>query len=205
VADSEERGGLDDLYNQGLLTDDEHRHAVERITAHDETDDSERHDSGRRQMPRLMRFWPIVALLVGIGLIIFAIVGTGGGGTSKQPGLEVDGAVVISHGENGAAPNDTSVQPGASFGAGGFNVGQGCHTISGFIDIASGASVQITDASGKTLVRTALKAGVFDQNADCVFGFTAAVPKVSGYSIKIAQRNPVSYSQAEIGRPQLIL
>jgi hypothetical protein len=202
VSDSDESAGLEELYNQGLLTDDEHQHAVDRLSTRD--------DGGRRGMPRLIRFWPVLALLVGIGLIIFAVVGTGGGGggTTKQPGIAVNGVVVISVSDNGAVPDDSTVRPGAQFNVTdpGFAIGKGCHTSTGFSDVTTGASVEITDANGKKLVTTTLKPGVYDSNADCVFGFTAAVPKRASYTIKLAQRNPLTYSQAEMAKgPQLSL
>lgn len=194
---------LDELYNQGLLTDAERDDAVRRMSSRDSVEDGR--PAGRRQMPRLVAFWPVLALLVGIGLIIFAIVGTGGGsGTTKQPGIAVNGAVVIPLKEDGAKPAGP-VPPQPTFGSGSFNVGQACVTLPGFADIKEGAAVIITDASGAQVATTTLKPGVYDTQADCVFGFATAVPKKSGYSIKIAQRNPVSFSQSEIGEPQLIL
>src|SRR5437764_1244607 len=90
VSDSEEHsndlGQLEDLYDQGLLTDDEHQDALRRVSSR--SDGGAGHDdveASRRRMPRLFAFWPVLALLVGVGLIIFAIIGTssgGGGGTT---------------------------------------------------------------------------------------------------------------------------
>jgi hypothetical protein len=202
VSDSNEPGeldDLDDLYNQGLLTDDEHQKARDRLSSRDG-------GSGRRGMRRLVPFWPVAALLVGVALIVFAILGTGGGKKTPatEPGIEVHGAVVISMQDQSALPDDPTVQQGAKFGTGGYNIGKGCHTVSGFVDIARGATVEITPSSGQK-VSTKLIAGVYDSNADCVFGFTAAVPKEPSYTIRIAQRNPVPYQQSEIANPQLNL
>lgn len=200
---SNERGQLDDLYDQGLLTDDEHRDAVRRVSS---PADDDYDGSARRRLPRIVAFWPVLALLVGIGLIIFAIIGTGSkSGSTKEAGLAVNGAVVILQKDNGAAP-DEAVAPNTQFQHGGFDVGKGCHTLSGFADIKSGATVVIADSSGAQVATTTLKPGVYDTNADCVFGFTTAVPKKSGYTIKVADRNAVPYSQSEIvSNPQLIL
>lgn len=198
---SSERGTLDELYDQGLLTDAEHHDAVRRVSSREDTGAG---GSTGRRMPRLVAFWPVLALLVGIGLIIFAIVGTGGGGTTKQPGIAVDGTVIIPLKDEGAKPAGP-VPPQPTFGSGAFNVGQACVTLPGFADIKEGATVIITDAAGAQVATTTLKAGVYDTQADCVFGFTTAVPKKNGYTVKIAQRNPVTFSQSEITAPQLIL
>lgn len=204
MSDSNEPGeldDLDDLYNQGLLTDDEHQNARDRLSSRDG-------GGGRRGVRRLLPFWPVAALLLGVALIVFAIVGTGGGtkGPATQPGIEVHGAVVISLKDQSALPDDTTVRQGATFNTTdpGFAIGKGCHTVSGFSDIARGATVEIIPSSGQK-VTTTLIAGVYDSNADCVFGFTAAVPKESSYTIRIAQRNPVPYKQSEIANPQLNL
>lgn len=204
MSDSDELGELDDLYNQGLLTDEERQRAMDRLAAR------EQRGGARRRLPRLISLWPIAALLVGVGLIIFAVLGTGGGKSTKTTaGIEVSGNVVILVSDNSALPDDPTVPQGATFNvtAPGYGVGKGCHTVTagGFQDIASGAPVVINSSDGTKLATTALKPGVYDTNADCVFGFTAAVVKTASYSIRIAQRNPVPFSQKEIASPQLIL
>lgn len=217
MSDREELGELDDLHKQGLLTAEEHRAAVDRVTSRDggyegdNTGDSAGAPGGGRDGrglgARVLAFWPLLALLVGVALIIFAIVGTGSSGkkTVKEAGIVVNGAVIIKQSDSASLPDDPTVKPGATFGTGGYNVGKGCHTTSGFGDIAGDAPVIITDGSGNVILRTTLKSGVYDLNADCVFGFTGVVPKEDGYTIKVAQRNPLPYKQSEIGQPQLIL
>jgi hypothetical protein len=142
--------------------------------------------------------WPLVLAAGGIGLIVWALVG--GSGTAKTP---VNGLIAIV--DHQSVVPDQAVPNGSAFGTGGYALGKPCHTLSGYPDIATGAPVVITDAAGKTLARTSLRAGVFDVNADCVFGFVTSVPKSDTYQIKVGQRDAVTYPAAAITHPQLSL
>jgi hypothetical protein len=153
----------------------------------------------RRQLPTwAMITWPLVLAAGGIGLIVWALVG--GSGTAKTP---VNGLIAIV--DHQSVVPDQAVPDGSAFGTGGYALGKPCHTLSGYPDIATGAPVVITDAAEKTLARTNLRAGVFDVNADCVFGFVTSVPKSDTYQIKVGQRDAVTYPAAAITHPQLSL
>jgi hypothetical protein len=199
VADREELDQIDNLHAQGMLTDDEYAQARERVLAREELG---------RAAPRGGPNWLLVGLaaiaVAGVALIIVALVAGGGSSTSTQPGIRVNGVVAITD-HNSVLPDDPNVVQGQHFGSGGYDLGKPCHALSGYQDIVAGANVVISDGAGKTLTTTQLRAGVYDANADCVFGFTAAVKKVDAYQGKIGQRDPVPYSQKEIANPQLIL
>ena len=143
-----------------------------------------------------------VLALAGVALVIVALVG--GGSSSGGSHITVNGIVVITE-HTSVYPDDPTVQNGQQFGTGGYNVGKGCHALTGYQDIATGANVVITGSGGTQLAATKLRAGVFDTNADCVFGFTATINKSSSYEIKIGQRDPVQYPAGSIASPQLVL
>ena len=81
-----------------------------------------------------------------------------------------------------------------------------CKTTEGYSDIASGASVVISDDKANTLAITDLGAGNFDANGVCVFDFTASVPAGKGfYGISVTHRGTVKFSEADVRHPALTL
>jgi hypothetical protein len=204
VAERDELEELESMRADGVLTDAEYGEARDRVLAREDIARLDADDPGqRRRQPNWLLIGLAVIAVAGIGLIILALV-AGGSSSSTQPGIRVNGVVVVAD-HTSVFPDDPNVRQGQLFGSGGYNLGKPCHTLSGYQDIVVGARVVISDGSTKTLTTTQLRAGVFDANADCVFGFTAAVAKVDAYQVKIGQRNPVTFSQKEIASPQLIL
>ena len=174
------------------------------VDGHDtELPDSDGRDAQprrRRQLPLwAMIAWPVALAAAGIGLIVWALT-SGGSGSSGTP---VNGLIAVV--DHQAVAPDAAVSLDTQFGSGGYAVGKPCHTLTGYPDIVAGSPVVITDGSGKTLVRTKLRAGVFDVNADCVFGFVTSVRQSDTYRIKVGQRDPVAYPAAAITHPQLSL
>ncbi|MDP9092408.1 MAG: SHOCT domain-containing protein [Actinomycetota bacterium] len=200
MTEHDELEQLDSLHADGVLTDAEYAEARDRVLARLDVTDP----GPRARKPNWLLIGLAAIAVVGVGLIVLALAAGGGSSTSSQPGIRVNGVVAVTD-HTSVFPDDPNVNQGQQFGSGGYNVGKPCHTLSGYQDIVAGASVVISDASAKRLTTTQLRAGVFDANADCVFGFTAAVPKLDAYQVKIAQRNPVPFSQKEIASPQLIL
>lgn len=194
VSEHEEQAKLEQLHADGLLTDAEHEQAKAQL---EQRPDPARR---RRQLPLwAMIAWPVALAAAGIGLIVWALT-SGGSGSSGTP---VNGLIaVVDH--QSVAP-DEAVSLDTQFGTGGYAVGKPCHTLTGYPDIVTGSPVVITDGSGKTLARTKLRPGVFDVNADCVFGFVTSVKKSDTYQIKVGQRDPVNYPAAAITHPQLSL
>ena len=145
----------------------------------------------------------MAAVVVGVGLIVVATFGLGS--SSSTPMIVVNGIVVVTN-HSAVYPDDPSVTQGQQFGTGGFSIGKGCHSLAGYQDLVGGAPVVLADRSGTSLSTVHLRSGVYDAQADCVFGFSAEVPKgQGGYQVTVAKRDPVTFSEAEIVNPQLIL
>ena len=227
VSEHEELDKLDQLHADGMLTDAERDHAKAQLEQRTEPEASgqledirqpadvaevgdvvdpeaaepaDRPVRRRRQLPLwAMIAWPVALAAAGIGLIVWALT-SGGSGSSGTP---VNGLIaVVDH--QSVAPDEV-VSLDTQFGTGGYAVGKPCHTLTGYPDIVTGSPVVITDGSGKTLARTKLRPGVFDVNADCVFGFVTSVKASDTYQIKVGQRDPVNYPAAAITHPQLSL
>lgn len=235
MSEHEELARLEQLHADGLLTDAEHDQAktqleqraevaqdpavpadapvdapagapaaepgaVQQPGALDRPDGPDERPRRRRQLPLwAMIAWPVALAAAGIGLIVWALT-SGGSSTSGTP---VNGLIAVV--DHQAVAPDQSVSLDTQFGTGGYAVGKPCHTLTGYPDIVAGAPVIITNGSGKRLAHTTLRAGVFDLNADCVFGFVTRVGTSDTYQIKVGKRDPVNYPAAAITHPQLSL
>lgn len=85
-------------------------------------------------------------------------------------------------------------------------VGGNCFGVDGYDDIDSGAQVVIRDGDGTKVAIGALEDG-YVQNGDCIFlFFVTDVPEGGGvYSVEVAHRGEVAFSESEAGVLHLTL
>lgn len=230
----DELAQLEALHEQGMLTDVEYKQAQARVRARLEeraqvqgraetatdvqpsdgsaaqpetphaVEPSQAAPDGGAKPRRHIAPYVLGALLVAgialIGAALFAF-------PSSTPGIAVNGIVVIRNQPGGppsVLPDDRTVVQGQTFGTGGYAIGKACHALTGYEDIVGGATVVISDAAGHSLVTTHLRPGVFDAEADCVFGFSTDVAKgKKNYQVVVAHRQGVPFTEQEIVNPML--
>lgn len=78
-----------------------------------------------------------------------------------------------------------------------------CTGKDGFVDIAAGTEIVVTDAAGATVAVSHLSTGQIEFSTGvprlCIFSFTAQVPKGAGfYGVTVRDRGTVTFPEADI-------
>lgn len=76
-----------------------------------------------------------------------------------------------------------------------------CSGRGGYADLREGAQVVVTGPSGEVVGVTQLGTGHVPQNATCTWAFSVDVPERDIYGVKVATRNVLQFTRAEVDHP----